>query len=115
MLGGNSQARSSFAQGREETPGFLADLSYARQMAVFSRVSAEAVFLLFCSRVNAIFFSVFFDVFLVFFFVFLCFGGGVFVLLGFFFVCFSRVSANFFLGLFFSRWRKQSREFLLWN
>ena len=85
--GGKYQFESSAGLIREGIYKFLSHLRWDKEMIIFFGV----------------------------FFVFLCFGGGVFVLLGFFFVCFSRVSANFFLGLFFSRWRKQSREFLLWN
>ena len=54
---------------REGIPTFLADLSYARQMIIFSRVSAKAFWGLFLSRVSAIFWGGVFGVF------FWCFGG----------------------------------------
>ena len=73
----------------------MADLSYARQMIIFSRVSAKAFLGLFFSRVSAI---ILFWCFLVFWGVFFRVFFGAF---GGVFVCFSRVSANFFVGFFF--------------
>jgi len=64
-------------------------------MIIFSRVSVKAFLGLFFSRVSAIILFWCFLVFLgVFFAVFFGAFGGVFF-------CFSRVSANFFWGLFF--------------
>ena len=52
------------ATARGGIPTFLADLSYARQMIIFSRVSAKAFFGFFFPRVSANFFlGVFLGVF----------------------------------------------------
>ena len=85
-----------FARGG--IPAFLADLSYARQLINFSRVSVNASFFsfFFLARKREFFLCVFFVFFLCFFGVFFVFFLCFCAFLGVFVFCFLRVSAKKF-------------------
>ena len=85
---------------REETPAFLAHFTYARQMIIFSRVSAKAPFFVFFPRVSAE------KKTLVFFWCFLVF----LYFLGVFFLVF-RAIARIFLGFVFRSQRSKTGRF----